>query len=92
MSARARKAVSVTASTAVCASILALSTGCSSNSISGLRLSPTPEVITLAQTPDDVANEMAIMSNMNLRMMREDLSRGMLLNRPSRLSPAPIPR
>ena len=73
-------------------SILLFVGGCSDSSITGLRLSPTPELAELARTPDDVDNNFAIMSNMNWRMFREDIGRSMYTDRPSHLSRAPIPR
>lgn len=58
---------------------------------SRIRHNPTPELHTLNQTPDDIQNVIAIMENENKRMMRQDINRALLLDRPSRLAPEPIP-
>ncbi len=89
---RIRRAAVTIAPLALSASALLLLGGCSGNSITGLRLSPTPELTELARTPDDVSNSFAIMSNMNWRMFREDIGRTLYTDRPSHLSRAPIPR
>jgi hypothetical protein len=53
---------------------------------------PSPELMTLRERSIDVDNRMAVTANENLRMMSEDLGRVFLLDRQSRLSPAPVPR
>lgn len=77
---------------AACSSLLGLLSGCGGTSITGLRLSPTPELAELGRTPDDVANNFAIMSNLNMRMLSEDIGRTLYTDRPSHLSRTPIPR
>lgn len=56
------------------------------------RWDPSPEVDTLTERPDDMLNTIAITNDTNLRMLNEDLGRFWLFERPSRLSPLPIPR
>ncbi len=66
-------------------------TGCSSTGISALRSNPTPELLTSVESPTEAANSYAIQKNLNLRMMLDDAARGIYIDRPSRLNPAPIP-
>ncbi len=68
--------------------------GCSSTSSDALsvRLNPTPELLTLYERPSDVNNNLAIMVNENNRMFWEDLGRAFYWDRPSRLTPEPMPR
>ena len=65
--------------------------GCSSSGISALRSDPTPELLTSVESPTASANSYAITKNLNRRMMRDDAARVIDSDRPSRLSPAPIP-
>ncbi|MGP1310370.1 MAG: hypothetical protein ACTS27_09255 [Phycisphaerales bacterium] len=51
----------------------------------------SPEVDTLSQRPADVNNRIAITNDTNLRMLNQDLGRLFLLDRPSRLTPGPVP-
>lgn len=73
-------------------SALAL-TGC--NSVEGraalYRTNPTPELDTLSQRHADIDNALTIMSDTNFRLLNEDIGRALYLNRPSRLTPTPIP-
>lgn len=65
--------------------------GCgSSNNRRGGTSALTPELITLNQRPVDAADARAITFNSNWREMWDDINRGLLLDRPSRLSPMPI--
>lgn len=57
-----------------------------------IRANLTPELDTLAQRPVDIENALTIMSDENLRMFNNDLGRVFYTDRPSRLSPYPIPR
>lgn len=57
-----------------------------------IRADPTPELMTLYERPSDVANNLAIMVNENRRMFWEDLGRALYWDRPSRLTPEPMPR
>ncbi len=71
--------------------------GCSSGSGSYAKAGeyqsdPTPHLHTLHERDIDIANRHAITTDENLRMLNDDLSRFFLLDRQSRLSPAPIPR
>lgn len=50
----------------------------------------TPELLTLNQRPVDYGDTMSVTFNSNWRAMWDDLARGMLIDRPSRLSPMPI--
>lgn len=57
-----------------------------------VRKDPTPEAVTLFQTPDEVENELAVMYNDNWRMFKQDLGRAFYVDRPSRLTREPVPR
>ncbi len=91
----------MTAATLLAFTGLVALTGCSTSIIgprtahdpdaSRIRRNPTPELHTLHQTPDDIQNVIAIMENENKRMLRQDIARALLLDRPSRLTPEPIP-
>ncbi|MFG0325782.1 MAG: hypothetical protein ACF8SC_00740 [Phycisphaerales bacterium JB037] len=61
-------------------------------SITALRLNPSPETHTLYERPADVQNTLAIMRNENWRMFYQDLGRALYTNRPSMLTPEPLPR
>jgi len=89
MSTRARCATTVTALCTLTGIMAA--TGCS-GPVHKLRVDATPEVFNLAETPDEVANKLWITHNMNMRMISEDAARTLHLDRPTRLSPNPIPR
>lgn len=87
-------------STVVC-SVLALGAalvvgGCNSNTAAGrdarVRANLTPELSTLSQRPIEVDNRMTLSMDENLRLANEDLIRMWLLDRPSRLSRARVPR
>ncbi len=56
-----------------------------------IRSNPSPELYTLHDTPADVRNTLAIMENENNRMLRRDIGKVLLLDRPSRLTPEPVP-
>lgn len=51
----------------------------------------TPELDTLSQRPADIDNRIAITDDTNLRMLNQDLGRMFLLDRPTRLTPGPVP-
>lgn len=55
------------------------------------RSNMTPELLTLYQRPVDHDTMVGITFNTNMRAAWEDLSRAMLLNRPSRLTVEPMP-
>ena len=57
-----------------------------------LRANATPELDTLSQRRTDMNNETAVTFDENGRMFNEDLQRLMLFDRPSRLTPNPVPR
>lgn len=56
-----------------------------------IRNNPTPELSTLYERPADVRNGLALQHNANFRMARQDMGRFWLLDRPSRLTPEPVP-
>jgi hypothetical protein len=56
-----------------------------------IRTFPTPEMANLAQTHVDTQNSYAIMANYNIRMMNSDFLRAAYWDRPSRLTPLPMP-
>ncbi len=70
--------------------------GCYSNTAAGrdakVRGNLTPELSTLAQRPIDVDNRTTLTFDENLRMANEDWNRLWLLDRPSRLARARVPR
>lgn len=57
----------------------------------GYRANPTPELDTLHQRHDDIDNRLTVTSDTNFRMMNQDIGRALLLDRPSRLTPEPVP-
>jgi hypothetical protein len=69
---------------------------CSSNTAAGrdaeVRANLTPELHTLSQRPVDVDNRQLLTMDEDLRMANEDLQHLFLLDRPSRLNRARIPR
>lgn len=56
-----------------------------------IRADLTPELDTLYQRPDDMSNAFTIMLDENGRMWWQDLGRALYTNRPSRLTPEPVP-
>lgn len=56
-----------------------------------IRRNPTPELVTLYQSDDDIQNVIAIMKNENKRMLNQDLGRVFFFDRPSRLAREPVP-
>lgn len=74
---------------ALAAAGLAVAGGCTTDD--QVRRNLTPELQTLTQRPADVKNGMALTSNENWRMFWEDLGRVWLFDKPSSLSPTPIP-
>ncbi|MGP1346288.1 MAG: hypothetical protein ACTS3F_06435 [Phycisphaerales bacterium] len=68
--------------------------GCSSGNQSRkreFRSNPTPGLVTLSQSHDDVDNQLTVTNNTNVRMISEDFGRAWFMNRPSRLTPRPTP-
>jgi hypothetical protein len=57
-----------------------------------VRYDLSPELDTLHQRSDDVANSLALMSDENWRMFWEDMGRFWYVDRPSRLTFEPLPR
>jgi hypothetical protein len=55
------------------------------------RMQPTPELDTLHQRSDDIANAWTIMDDENWRMFIQDLGRAFYTDRPSRLTREPVP-
>ena len=51
----------------------------------------TPEMLTLIDRPVDIERRIAVINNSNWRLFWEDWQRATLYERPSRLSPKPIP-
>ncbi len=56
-----------------------------------IRANLTPELNTLDQTDVDVKNQLALLTNENLRMARDDWLKIWYLDRPSRLTQFPMP-
>lgn len=90
MNRRSHRAIAIPATLSALALLGAV--GCSSsNPVHALRTNPTPEVRTLADTSDEVQNKLWLTQNMNVREFWEDAARTFYLDRPTRLSPYPIP-
>ncbi|MHC4976468.1 MAG: hypothetical protein ACYTF7_07660 [Planctomycetota bacterium] len=68
-------------------------TGCGSTStrLGAIRANPAPELHRLALTGAETKNSLATMRATNMRNFRSTLTRALYLDRPSRLTPAPIP-
>lgn len=74
------------------AAALAGLVGCSSESqYDAIRADLTPELETLHERQSDMDNSWTIMMDENGRMFVEDLGRVFYTNRPSRLTPEPMP-
>jgi hypothetical protein len=94
MSLSARNTARLLLATALLAGV-AISSGCSSSKdkrVSGLRKDPTPDMSTLYQRQDDVDNALAVYFNEMDRMFWQDMGRAFYTDRPSRLTPEPMPR
>lgn len=66
------------------------SAACSSTqdpAFSSVKSNLTPELMGVAETPDDIDRNMAVVGNQNLRMFWGDLGRVFLFDQPSMLSP-----
>ncbi len=62
-----------------------------STDVRHIRSNLTPGLSTSAQRHTEVNNSLAIMSNQHFRLLHEDLGRTLMyLDRPSRLTPAPV--
>ena len=70
---------------------LLLLSGCRSGTTAAIYHDPTPAIDTLSETDFEVKNSLVITRENNFRMVWEDLGRLWLVDRPSRLSPKPIP-
>lgn len=82
----------VLASSAVAGLALGLG-GCSTTSrVDEIRADLTPELETLHERQADMDNAGALMADENGRMFMQDLGRAFYTNRPSRLTPEPMPR
>lgn len=59
-------------------------------SLSGCYGKYTPELEGLAHTPQEFKNMRKVSMNQNVRAMNDEISRALLLDNPSRLSPWPV--
>lgn len=88
--------VTLVASLLVAGTLGSALTGCGSTdtrntSIGHIRGNLTPELTTLAWSPAEVQNNLALARNQYIRAMNEDIGRVLLyVDRPSRLTPAPV--
>jgi len=80
------------------AAAAAVSTGClyhgpkaTEGDANKIRYDLSPELYSTFKRPADVRNALAYQSNTNIRMLRADAGRVFLLDRPSRLTPEPVP-
>ncbi|TVQ32076.1 MAG: hypothetical protein EA376_07060 [Phycisphaeraceae bacterium] len=71
------------------AGAMLLTTGC--GGAWGYRLNPSPEVRTTALTTDEVFNKTTITFDTQFRLFLEDFSRLTLTDRPTRMTPRPMP-
>ncbi len=75
----------------------AMLVGCASGDYSDqlaaeVRSNPTPELDTLSQRHQDIENSIALTVDENWRMFTQDMGRFWLLDRPSIMTPEPVPR
>ena len=66
--------------------------GCTTTRLDEIRADLTPELETLHERLDDMDISGALMADENGRMFMQDLGRAFYTNRPSRLTPEPMPR
>ncbi len=66
-------------------------TGCSPTTSAGLRADPSPELFTTARSLEQHMNNQAKVLDQNHRSGWDDLNRMFLLERPSTLTPYPMP-
>ena len=59
-------------------------------SLGSILADPTPELQGLYERPVDVYRNFAIVNNVNLRLLSNDLGRTFYTNHPSRLTPYPV--
>lgn len=71
------------------AGVGALLCGCST--ADSFRSNPTPELMTMSQSPDVVKNQMSYVNDTNLRQLNEDLGRMWFYDRPMRMMPRGAP-
>lgn len=86
-----RSTITIAALAVVVAAPLA---GCQSEAdkrAARIRRNLTPELDTLYQRESDIDNVMALSFDENGRMLLQDLGRAFYTDRPSRLTPEPIP-
>lgn len=96
MRALIRAAQSVSRPRLVCVgaslALLALASACASDRVAEYRKNLTPEMATLGDTYPQIHNRSAEMVDTNWSLFLEDWARLGLWDRPSRLTPKPIPR
>ncbi len=81
------------ATTLTLVALAGLAGGCAdSTRADDIRADLTPELDTLYERQADMDNQGALTFDENGRMFVEDLGRAFYTNRPSRLSPEPLPR
>lgn len=80
---------------AIAGSAMLILSGCASyfgDGVGEIRRAPSPGIKTLYERGGDMQNAMTVMADENWRMFTEDLGRAFYWDRPSRLTPEPIPR
>lgn len=67
--------------------------GCASNEITGhsVRMQPTPEMESIAYTPEQRQNNVVRSWNTNMRQIVDDWDHFWLIDQPLHMSPYPIP-
>ena len=81
----------LTRKASACGLTVAVLTACALGGCGGVRNNLTPELMTLDERPVEVSNRVALTFNANKRMIWGDLNRASLMDRPSRLTPHPMP-
>ncbi len=85
--------IATTLTLAALAALAGLAGGCAdSTRADDIRADLTPELETLYERQADMDNNGALTADENGRMFPEDLGRALYTNRPSRLTPEPVPR
>jgi hypothetical protein len=81
----------LTPAMATCLVITLAGCGSTSTRLGSIRANPAPELHRLALTRAEAKNSLAITRATNIRNARSTLTRALYLDRPTRLTPSPIP-
>jgi hypothetical protein len=88
-----RRRSSVVLAACLVAPVLAIGmSGCAKSTKTGqIRARPAPEMVTLDKTAPERRNNWAVVRGTNVRNFNSSVARFFYIDRPSRLSPTPIP-